>query len=218
MSRWVVRTLVIVCLVVGSGTLAAGLAQSRSGGYLSTQTESFRTETAVFLTDEIDVGSGRPADPEPDLGELGRIRVRVMDDNPQHTLFVGIGNREAVHSWLAGTAYDEFAGATTAPFRATFTSHRGGTAPSPQTGPQWVAVAEGRGQVVLEWDKTAGPWSLVVMNQDGAPGLDVRADLGFRFSFLIPLGAVLTAAAILAGLTHQRRQVDSKRRHPASPR
>lgn len=195
--------------MTGGVLLTVGLIQSQSGGYLSTPSEDFATPTAVLLTDEVDVGSGRPADPEPDLGELARIRVRVGSANPRDQLFVGIGNRDAVHRWLAGTAHDEFARATTTPFRVVFTRHPGSTtARPPPTGPRWVATASGRGSAVVEWDKSAGPWSLVVMNTDGHPGLDVRADLGFRFPFLLPVGVALMSGGVLVLAADRRGRID----------
>jgi hypothetical protein len=35
------------------------------------------------------------------------------------------------------------------------------------------------------------------MNADGTPGVDVRADIGLRFGFLLPLGVTLLAAGLL---------------------
>lgn len=83
----------------------------------------------MLLTDEIDVDTARPADPEPDLGELGTRPVRVVATDP---------------------AAD--------PVR---------------------------------------PWSLIVANAAGGPGLDVRADLGLRFGFLTAVGAGLLALRVL---------------------
>jgi len=63
--------------------------------------------------------------------------------------------------------------------------------------PFWVAQSTGGADTTLEWDKTAGPWSLIVANADGTPGLDVRADIGLRFGFLTPLGGGLLALGAL---------------------
>jgi hypothetical protein len=42
-----------------------------------------------------------------------------------------------------------------------------------------------------------GAWSAVVMNADGSPGVEVRADVGLRFGFLLPLGIALLASGLL---------------------
>jgi len=190
-----------VLLAGGAASLAGGIVQSSEGGYFTTPSASFRSSSAVLLTDEIDVGTGRPADPEPDLGDLGRVRVHVVAPNPAADLFVGIGRRDAARSYLAGAAYDEFTGATLDPFHASFRRVPGTddiAPPVPQ--PSWVAQTSGASDVTLEWDKAAGPWSLVVANAAGSPGLDVRADLGFRFGFLVPLGSgLLVLGTLLLG-------------------
>ncbi len=174
-GRRAVGAAAVLVLVIGASGLAAAIAQSSVGGHFTTPAGSFRPTTSVLLTDEIDVGTGLPADPEPDLGELGRIRVHVDD-------------------YLDGTAHDEFTGATSNPFHASFDRVPGAeTVTAPGAQPFWVAQSTGGSDTTLEWDKTAGPWSLIVANADGRPGLDVRADLGLRFGFLAPLGAALLA-------------------------
>jgi hypothetical protein len=201
--RRAVIAVAALVLAAGAGSLAAGIAQADGGGYFTTPTGAFHTATPVLLTDEVELSTGRPADPEPDVGELGRVRVHVTSSNPAAHLFVGIGNRDAVRAYLAGTARDEFAGASNDPFHATFARIPGVlTAAAPAAQPVWVAQSSGGADTTLEWDKTAGPWSLIVANADGSPGLDVHADLGLRFGFLIPLGAGLLAlGGLLLALT-----------------
>ena len=211
-GRRVLVALAVLAMATGTAALATGIAQSRAGGYVTTETGSFHTATPVLLTDEIDVGTGLPADPEPDLGELARLRIQVVSTDPDAVLFVGIAPREVVDDYLAGTAHDEFVGATSDPFLASFERVAGAhAAPLPATHARWTAQSTGRGGATLEWDKAAGPWSLVVANADGSPGLDVRADLGFRFGFLAPLGGALLVAggllvATLAHPSHRRRR------------
>jgi hypothetical protein len=211
-SRAVIAIAALV-LAAGAGSLTASIAQADGGGYFTTPTGSFHSATPVLLTDEVELSTGRPADPEPDVGELGRVRVHVTSSDPAAHLFVGIGDRDAVRAYLAGTARDEFAGAGNNPFQATFTRVPGAlTAAAPAAQPVWVARAGGGADTTLEWDKTAGPWSLIVANADGSPGLDVRADLGLRFGFLIPLGVGLLAlGGLLLAVTLVRSRQQARR-------
>lgn len=224
-ARWAVIAVAGLVLAVGGVGPAAGLAQG-TGGYTSTPTGSFHTPTAVLLTDEVDLDTGQPADPEPDLGELGRVRVHVVSTDPTAHLFIGIGRRDTVRSYLAGTAYDEFTGATSTPFHAEFRRVPGVAAISPPAAqPFWVAQSAGGADTTLEWDKTAGPWSLIVANADGSPGLDVRADIGLRFGFLAPggggllaLGALLLGAALIHPTQPTTEHVRSSTRLPRAAR
>ncbi len=171
------------------------------------------------MTEEIEVGSGQPADPAGDVGELARVRIRVHGADLTAPIFVGIGPSDAVHAYLAGTAHEEFAGASFEPFHATFRRVPGAARADPPTAqPFWVATSVGSGPRTLEWDKSRGAYSLVVMRANGAPDLDVFGDVGLRFGFLLPLGIGLVSAAlvvlVLAGAFRRRLEVLRKRRTP----
>ena len=72
--------------------------------------------------------------------------------------------------------------------------------PAPEPGP-------------LEWDPTDGSWTVVVMNTDGRPGIDVGADLGQMPAVLwIALGVLIRGGglpgrrrALIAGAIRGRR-------------
>ena len=78
----------------------------------------------------------------------------------------------------------------------------GGT---PKTDPAakefWVSSDAGRGDRTLLWEPANGEWTVVVMNVDGRPGLDVGADLGAKVPALlwVGLGVALAGAALLLG-------------------
>ena len=71
----------------------------------------------------------------------------------------------------------------------------------PGTQDFWVASATGSGAQTVEWDPADGSWTVVVMNADGRPGIDVGADLGARVPALpwIALGVLVAGAVFLAG-------------------
>jgi hypothetical protein len=53
----------------------------------------------------------------------------------------------------------------------------------------------------LVWDPTDGSWTVVVMNADGRPGIDVTADLGARVPALpwIAVGMLVAGTGFLVG-------------------
>jgi hypothetical protein len=83
------------------------------------------------------------------------------------------------------------------PFAVRFDRVPGGPGPVPAAQPFWVATASGPGTQALHWSKERGAWSAVVMNADGSPGVEVGADVGLRFGFLLPIGLALLAAGLL---------------------
>ena len=64
-----------------------------------------------------------------------------------------------------------------------------------------MASDSGAGPRTVKWDPTGGSWSVVVMNVDGQPGVDVRADLGATLLPLvwISVGLLVFGLVLLAG-------------------
>jgi hypothetical protein len=186
----------VLLLATGGATLLAAWAQRGAGGYFTTPTERFLTPTAALKSDEIDLGAGRPADTSGDIGNLGTVRIRVSSADPDTAVFVGIGPKEKVDAYLRGLEHDELASVTFDPFRVAFRRAPGSSrADRPDAQSFWTATSAGVGARTLEWNKERGAWSMVVMNLSGAPGIDVRADLGLRFGLLLPAGIGFTATA-----------------------
>ena len=63
----------------------------------------------------------------------------------------------------------------------------------------WSASARGTGDQTLEWDLRDGDWSVVVMNADGSPGVDVELDAGAKVPWLEEIGwTALGGGALIA--------------------
>ena len=75
------------------------------------------------------------------------------------------------------------------------------TASAPASRDFWAASDSGAGPRTLTWDPTGGSWSVVVMNDNGQPGVDVSADLGATLPPLvwISVGFLLFGLVLLSG-------------------
>jgi hypothetical protein len=220
-SRWTggrIAALVIgVLLVVLSLALlgAGGTAlwadrTQRDGGYVTTGVHDFSTAGSALATVSTELGSaGTGWLYAPTL--LDEVRIRVTPTSLGSALFVGIGPSTEVDRYLAGvdhTVITEFWEEKT----EAVAGGPPGSAPAAQD--FWVASDTGRGARTLEWDSTDGSWTVVVMNADGRPGIDVGADLGARMPAvlwiaigLLAAGAVLFAGGslLIAGAIRRRR-------------
>lgn len=213
------RTLVVVLigvplLLAGAGLAVAGGVQAASGGAFGTSERRFTTSTAAFKTDEVEVGAetARAGDPMPDLGELAEVEIVVRPVDPRVRLFVGIGPKERVESYLRGVAHEEFVSADLSPFTPLFRRVPGAAeAARPSRQGFWVASSSGAGTRTISWDKTGGAWSVVVMRLDGRSGVDAYASISLRFGFLVP-AAVL---ALVAGTVPLVWAVVARRRRTA---
>jgi hypothetical protein len=169
----------------------------RDSGYVTTDVHELSTTGSALVTVPTDLGSagiGWLYSP----GVLGKVRIRVTPATSESALFVGIGRSTDVDRYLAGvnhTVIDEF---------WSDEDHTvSGSASASPPGEQkfWAATATGPGAQTVVWDPKAGSWSVVVMNPDGRPGIDVEGDLGARIPALpwIALGLLVAGVVFLAG-------------------
>ena len=185
-----------LALLGGGGTALWADRTQRDGGYVTTGVHEFSTSGSALVTVSTDLGStGTGWLYSPTL--LDTVRIRVTPMTPHPAVFVGIGRTTDVDRYLAGasrTVITDFWDENTEVVD-------GAARPAaPATQDFWVASASGHGAQDVVWDPADGSWSVVVMNADGRPGLEVEADLGAKLPALpwVALG-VLAAGAIVAG-------------------
>lgn len=215
--------LAAVLSIAGLTVMALGLAQqSEPDGYLTSPTVDLRTTTSAMTTTEVEVSTGQPADPSVDVGDLARVRIRASAADDAAPFFLGIAPTDRVRAYLRDVRHDELASLDADPPGASFRTVEGRLAPpAPADQRFWSASALSSGGVAtLERDKRSGAWSAVAMSADGSPGLVVRADVGLRFAFLLPVGAALLAGGLACSgasvLVHRQRRTRLRSR-PSEP-
>ena len=186
--------------LIGLALLLAGVAViavyafGRDDGYFNSDRKELKSGTYAITTGEIDLGADE-LDWAPDA-ILGKVRVQVDSEEP---VFVGIGSDEDVNRYLGGVAHDELTDFNGD--RPDFDLH-GGRAPRtpPRKQPFWVAESEGPGEQTVTWDAEFGRWTAVVMNANGARGIDVEAEAGVKLDWVIWAGlGILVVGLLMAG-------------------
>jgi hypothetical protein len=208
-SRWTagrITALVIGSLLVlasvgllsgGAVALWADLTQRDAAGYVTTDVHTFSTPGSALATEPAELDS-------PGVGWLyssvllGNVRIRATPASTDSALFVGIGPADEVDRYLAGVSHSVILDFWTNGVEAI-----GGGAPGSAPGARdfWVASATGPGAQTLTWDPADGSWTVVVMNEDGRPRVDVTADLGAEYPALlgIAIAALVTGALFVIG-------------------
>jgi hypothetical protein len=189
--------LLSLALLGGGGTALWADRTQRDQGYVTTDVHQFSSSGSALSTVETDLGSAGVAWLySPAL--LDEVRIRVTSASPGRPLFVGIGPSTDVDRYLSGvnhTVITEF-------FDDKSHTVEGGVPTSPP-GAQafWVASATGTGTQSVKWDPSDGSWTVVVMNADGQPRIDVEADLGATIPALpwIAIGVLAAGGVFLAG-------------------
>jgi hypothetical protein len=185
----------VLAVVVLAAGAAALWADSHRGhdGYVSTGTHQFETAGRALTSAGVEVGK-----PAPDW-LIRRVRVSATSTSSGRPVFVGIGRRSDVSSYLANVSRSElhdFGDGT--PAYANQTGSR--TPEPPATRHLWVATAEGRGTQTLSWKLKPGQWDLVVMNADGTPNVDANISLGAHTPPLLVPGLTLLAFGVMVGV------------------
>jgi hypothetical protein len=184
-------------LLGAGGTALWADRTQRDGGYVTTGVRDFSTSGAALATVSTELGSagiGWLYAP----GLLDEVRIRITPTRPDSALFVGIGPSTAVDRYLAGVRHT-----VVTEFWDERTEAAAGSTRAAAPGKQdfWVASSTGSGTRTVEWDPTDGSWTVVVMNADGRPGIDIEADLGARLPAVlwIAVGVVIAGSVFLAG-------------------
>jgi hypothetical protein len=196
----------LALLAGGIAVLAAYAFERDDDGYFTSDREHLESPAFAITTEDIDLGADA-IDSAPDE-ILGDIRIQVEADR---SIFVGIGPDAEVDRYLDGVAHDELTGFDgDEPEFASHAGRRPTAAPAEEA--FWVAEAEGAGEQALTWDAEFGQWTAVVMNADGARGIDVDADAGVKLDWAIwaglgmfVVGLLMTAGAVAVILLIGRR-------------
>ena len=188
-------------LATGAGMLWSYQTQRAVDGYFTSPATELSTESYALTSDEVDLGA-HPGDWFPS-GPVATVRIEA-EAAGNVPVFVGIGPKTAVDSFLAGVAVDEVT--WLGPDRVSYRSIVGTAPPSAPTERSfWVASSAGSGLQALTWDLERGEWKMVVMNPDAMPGVIVDVAVGAKTDLLLPVSygllfGGLLAAGIAAGL------------------
>jgi hypothetical protein len=174
--------------LVGLGAVALWAdGEKDQKGYLSTDSQRFGAGSRALATENLDVDldGGEWIVDSSDLGDV-RLEVASQNDKP---VFVGIARTDEVSSYLRNVAHTTVTDVDSDPFEASYAPVGGERKPAaPQEAGIWAASTHGAGIQSLNWEIQDGDWSVVVMNEDGSPGVYADISAGAKVPFLDELG------------------------------
>ncbi len=209
----VVIALVALAIAAGGGTAVwADTTQKDSQGYISTAKHDYSSASRAIATKSVHLGTSIPE------WLLGKVRIEAVSGDSSRPIFVGIARKKDVDAYLAGVDHAVVEHLDWDPFRVSYEQRPGTRVPAdPAAQSFWVASAHGAGAIDLKWETSSGSWSVVVMNADGSPGVDVRASVGISVpnALWIGIGLLVLGALVLAGAAAMI--VSGWRRRPPGP-
>ena len=193
--------------VLGLGAFALwGDSQKDEQGYLSTDSERFGAGTRALATENLDIDLAG-TDWIAESSDLGEVRLEVAS-RADEAVFVGIARTNEVSSYLRDVAHTTVTDIDSDPFEASYSPVAGERKPArPAEAGIWAASTHGTGIQTLNWNIDDGDWSVVVMNEDGSPGVYADISGGAKVPFLDELGwtAIGSGTALLVGGTGSHR-------------
>jgi hypothetical protein len=187
--------------LVALGLILAGLValwaygRGDDDGFISTSSESLTTDSAALLTDGLDIDL-EGAEGVVDTGALGTLRFSV-DPATDKPVFLGIARTSEVRAYLRGVAYTRVVDFENPDYRRAPGARR--PAP-PSDRVDWTESAEGSGEQSVIWEMEDGDWSVVAMNADGSPGVDVDAKAAIKLPWLNELGWIVLGIGIVLAI------------------
>lgn len=156
-------------------------------GYLSTHSERFGAGTRALASENMDINLDG-AESFVDSTDLGDVRLEVAPRNGK-PVFLGIARTADVSAYLRNVAHTAVTDIDSDPFRADYQRLGGERKPAaPADAGIWAASSHGSGVQSLNWEVQDGDWSVVVMNDDGSPGVYADISAGAKLPFLDELG------------------------------
>jgi hypothetical protein len=209
-ARTATIVLAVVALVIGFFAAAGGgvlLLLFGADGQLSTSRHPVSTPTAAVVTHTDPIAdTARVAD------VLGAPTLRLqVDGRSAAGLFVGVGPAADVDRYLQGVAIDQATDFDLEPYQLSLTRREGAaSAAAPSSQDFWIVSATAHGVTDLTWTIRDGDYRVVLMNADGAPGVDTQLGLGiglprmFGIAMTLVIGGLVLVVAGLVALALRR--------------
>lgn len=224
------RTMSTILFIVAGGMLAVTVAlgwlygtHRSPDGYVTGQPATVSSNGYAIVSTDVDLGALPQWIPS---SFLRSFRVEAESDGGA-PLFVGVGPSEEVGAYLTDVQHTEVTdieafGAEAIRIgssnRVSHIEHAGSATPQPPASLGfWTVRTQGEGLQQLDWEPESGAWTLVIMNSDGAAGVDISTSVGVNTPWiligLVILGLMTLLAAIGAVILSV---VASRRQDPAN--
>ena len=193
----------VFLLPAGVGLVWVNAAVTDDDGFLTSKTTDLESDSYAITTTpaqmewDADRGMAWCCDP----GDFLTLKVKGENQDSSKGIFMGIASESDVDDYLERVRYDEITTWASSPWGSDveYTRHSGTAQPGAPTDETfWEASAYGTGTQTLKWEPETGDWVLVIMNEDGLPGVEVSGTVGARLPWLFWLGVGMLIAGAVA--------------------
>ncbi len=184
----------VVMLFGGAALLWAHATQRDADGFYTSPTYALATSGHALVSTDVDLAA-HPGDWWPT--DLADVRLEASSATGT-AVFVGIGPSDAVDRYLADVAISEVTRLGDDATDVTYRTVDGGAPVEPPADQGfWVASSAGTGTQSLTWAIEPGAWTVVVMNADAGPGIEVAMTAGAGTGVLGWVGGIMLALGLV---------------------
>jgi hypothetical protein len=190
----------VLLLIIGACVLISGVALMAlfgTNGEISSAKHPVASPTAAVVTD---IAAIRNTSDVADALGTPEATFAANGGNAAG-LFIGVGPAAAVDRYLAGVEHDQVVDFDLDPYRLDLSRQPGtGTTPAaPVDQDFWVASASGTGDIDVRWQVRDGDYRMVLMNADGAAGIQSQLGVGLGLSgmFVLSLGLLIGGLVVI---------------------
>lgn len=221
------RTISTILFIVAAGLLAATVAlgwlygtHRSPDGYVTSQTATVSSDGYAIASTDIDF-EALPDEWIP-ANFLGTFRVEAESDG-ETPLFIGVGPSEEVAAYLADVEHTEVTRFGSSGL-VSYIEHDGSATPQPPASLAfWTVNTQGQGLQTLDWEPESGAWTLMIMNSDGAPGVEISTSVGVNTPWIM-IGLVIfglmtlftAMGAVILAVVASRRPAPTDATEPTS--
>lgn len=183
----------VLVTLFGLAFIAAGavlLAVAGADGWAQSPTERIDTATYAMVSESAEIETDA-ADAADAIGDI-RLRFRAEATDGTGAVFVGIGSTADVDRYLNNVELDVITDIEFDDFEVEKETVAGDDTPdAPGDQDFWRASSSGEGRQEVDWKIEEGSFRVVVMNEDGTRGVDVRASAGVRIPHVLAIALTL---------------------------
>lgn len=192
-----------LALLAGGAMVWASQFRKDAEGFHVTESMEMKSDSYAITSQAIEIDRGASKA----LYWLGMdtIKVEVESGMSSLPLFVGIAESQDVRGYLRDVEHEEVTDIEVFPSEFKHRLVAGSAQPQPLGSQRfWLQKAEGTGPQRIEFDLEEGEYTIVAMNADASPGVNVEVIFGIKASgVLLALGIIfilIGLAALAAGL------------------
>jgi len=203
--------LILLILTFGLTVVSASLfwshwADADGNGYQSSEVIHIHKDSYAIIIERDDIH--RKSAWIWDWGNLISFKIEAINHDPSRPIFIGVAPQADVEVYIDDVEYNQITDFRIRPYKIEFVDIHGNSEPlAPRSFPNthtatdeefWAGSVYGTGSQILKIELEAEDYTFIIMNDDGAAGIDMDIKVGAKAPLILGTAVAFMVAAIMA--------------------